>query len=130
MGSLLHQPRSELACPHVHQPPELDLIVFSNCFDSYHKSPNSGERQYKSGTCSRRLGPTLRAGVHTPPSNLRLQLTLYHCTHHIIYLSILTGRVCYQFISVKLLPSQRVGLPTRSPALRAGSNPLFLRALI
>ena len=32
----------------IHQPSEWDQIVVFNCLDLYHKSPDSGELQYKS----------------------------------------------------------------------------------
>ena len=40
---------------------EGEQIVFFNCFTLYHKSPDSGERQYKSRTWKRRFGSALRA---------------------------------------------------------------------
>jgi len=48
--------------PLYHQPSEGDPIVFPNCRDVYHKSPNSGERQHKSRTWERQFDPSLGAG--------------------------------------------------------------------
>ena len=44
-----------------HQPSEWDQLAFINCLELYHTLPDSGERQYKSGTFKRRFCPTLRA---------------------------------------------------------------------
>ena len=48
-------------------------IVFSNCLELYHTSPDSGERQYKSGVWKRRYGPAPRAGgrLQSPDGGLR-----------------------------------------------------------
>jgi hypothetical protein len=43
------------------QPSEEDQIVFFSCFDLHHKSPDSGERRFKSRTCKQRFDPVLRA---------------------------------------------------------------------
>ena len=40
-----------------HQPSEGGRTAFFNCPDLYLKSPDSGERQYKSRTWKRRFGP-------------------------------------------------------------------------
>ena len=44
------------------QKPERKQMVFFNCLDFYLKSPDSGERQYKSRTWMMRFDPTPRAG--------------------------------------------------------------------
>jgi len=44
------------------QPSEGEQIVLFNCLDLYHKSPDSGELQYKSTSYKRRFDPALRAG--------------------------------------------------------------------
>ena len=53
------------------EPSELDQIALFHCFDLYHRSPDSGERQYKSITRKRRFDRTRWAGggVHSkdPP---------------------------------------------------------------
>jgi len=41
--------------PFHHQPSEKAQIVFFNRFDLYHKLPDSGERQYKSGQWEKTL---------------------------------------------------------------------------
>jgi len=53
---------------HVHRKrgqkvPERDQLAFFNCFDSCHKSRDSGERQYESKTCKRRFYFILRDQV-------------------------------------------------------------------
>ena len=48
--------------PGSHHPLERDQIVFFSCLDLYHKSPDSGVRQYEE--MKRRIDPTLRAGGH------------------------------------------------------------------
>ena len=39
-----------------------DQLATFNCFNVYHKSPDSGERQYESRSRKRRSGPALKAG--------------------------------------------------------------------
>jgi len=65
--SLLVEGRTS-APPSPQTPPEIahpshrfgEQIVFSNRFNLYHKSPDSGERQYKSRNQKRRFGPARR----------------------------------------------------------------------
>jgi hypothetical protein len=38
------------ACWRALRPPLQEMIVFLNCLDLYHESPDSGERQYESRT--------------------------------------------------------------------------------
>ena len=45
-----------------HQPSESNQIVFLNSPHPYHRSPNSGECQYRSRSWKRRVGPSARAG--------------------------------------------------------------------
>ena len=63
----------------LHQPSEWDQIVFFNCLDVYHKSPDSGERQYKSRTWERRCDPTLRAEGSSLPKHTRA------CALHLVW---------------------------------------------
>ena len=58
-------------------------IVFVNGPDLHHKSPDSGERQYKYRACDRRFDPALGAHICMYTS-----ISLYLSIHPSIYLSI------------------------------------------
>jgi len=53
-----------------------DQTVFFNCLGLYHKTPDSGERQCKSRTCKRRVGPALRGGLSIY-SSISIYLSIY-----------------------------------------------------
>ena len=58
-------------------PSDCNQIISFSCLGVYHKSPNSGERQYKSRTCTRRFDPTPWQG---PTLFLRFKYHLFAAT--------------------------------------------------
>ena len=64
---LKNRPKPARGSGRFHQPSEWKQVVFFNRVDLYHKSPDSGERQYKSRTCETQIRALLleSAGYRT-----------------------------------------------------------------